>query len=101
MATAIRLRSQPGEWPPIPTWVQAKYYQSSPFVESGRIVLPEVAPWLPLFLKELNYFPNGKYSDQVESFSQALMWLKRLTVRDPPPLGMFVSYEIRAARESP
>ena len=73
----------------------------SPFVESGRIVLPEVAPWLPLFLKELNYFPNGKYSDQVDSFSQALMWLKRLTVRDPPPLGMFVSSEIRVAHESP
>jgi hypothetical protein len=40
-------------------------------------------------------------SSEESSFSQALMWVKRLTVRDPPPLGMFVSYEIRAARESP
>jgi hypothetical protein len=39
------------------------------------------------------------YSDQVDSFSQALMWFKRQTVRDPPPPGMFVSYDIRVARE--
>jgi predicted phage terminase large subunit-like protein len=73
----------------------------SPLVESGRIVLPRVAPWLPVFLKEMNYFPNGKYSDQVDSFSQALMWLRNQTRQDPPPPGMFVSYELRAARESP
>src|ERR1019366_3404835 len=70
----------------------------SPFVESGRVVLPEVAQWLPLFLKELNYFPNGKYSDQVDSFSQALLWLK--TRQAPPPPGMFVAYDIRAARRA-
>src|ERR1039458_952780 len=39
------------------------------------------------------------YSDQVDSFSQALLWFKRQTVRDPPPPGMFVSYDIRVARE--
>ena len=60
-----------------------------------------VAPWLPLFLKEMNYFPNGKYSDQVDSFSQALVWLRNQTQQDPPPPGMFMSYELRAARESP
>ena len=69
----------------------------SPFVESGRVVLPEVAQWLPLFLKELNCFPNSKYTDQVDSFSQALMWLKLRQA--PPPPGMFVSYDIRVARE--
>ncbi len=40
----------------------------SPYVEAGRVVLPEFAHWLPGFLKELNYFPNGKYSDQVDRF---------------------------------
>jgi predicted phage terminase large subunit-like protein len=67
----------------------------SSMIELGRVVLPKDAPWLPDFERELRYFPNGKYTDQVDSFSQALTWVQ---LRTPwPPEGMFVSFEKRLA----
>jgi predicted phage terminase large subunit-like protein len=44
--------------------------------EEGRVILPLAAPWLDLFVKELTGFPGGKYSDQVDSTSQAMEYLK-------------------------
>lgn len=41
-------------------------------IESGRVHIPEEAPWLADYLYELAVFPNGKFSDQVDSTSQAL-----------------------------
>ena len=46
-------------------------------VENGWVHLPESAPWLQAFLQELESFPNGKYDDQVDAFSQSLKWLYR------------------------
>ena len=37
--------------------------------------LPEEAPWLVDFEKEVLAFPNGKFDDQVDSLSQFLRWL--------------------------
>jgi predicted phage terminase large subunit-like protein len=62
-------------------------------IELGRVVLPKDAPWLPDFERELRYFPNGTYSDQVDSLSQALTWVQLRTPR--PPEGMFVSFARR------
>lgn len=39
---------------------------------AGRVWFPRQAPWLRLFLEELLGFPGGRYSDQVDSLSQAL-----------------------------
>lgn len=39
---------------------------------SGRVWFPKDAPWLRVFLDELLSFPDGKYSDQVDSLSQTL-----------------------------
>jgi predicted phage terminase large subunit-like protein len=48
----------------------------SHFVKNGRVWLPQEAPWLGDFINELRNFPNGKYDDQVDSFTQALRWLQ-------------------------
>lgn len=57
------------------------------FIADGRVYLPEQAPWLQAFERELQSFPNGKYDDQVDSLSQALLWLWHKS--PPPPPGMF------------
>lgn len=44
-------------------------------IESGRVHLPERAPWLDDFKAEIMAFPNGKYDDQVDSVSQFLNWI--------------------------
>lgn len=41
-------------------------------VEEGRVVLPDDAEWLPGLEAELRAFPNGRYNDQVDAFSQAV-----------------------------
>jgi predicted phage terminase large subunit-like protein len=41
---------------------------------SGRVWFPREAPWLRTFLDELLNFPEGPYSDQVDSLSQALAY---------------------------
>lgn len=47
-----------------------------PILERGRVFLPEEAPWLDVFLKELLEFPASKFDDQVDSFVQFLMLLE-------------------------
>ncbi|MBS0537065.1 MAG: phage terminase large subunit, partial [Proteobacteria bacterium] len=53
----------------------------SHYVKQGRVWIPHQAPWLDGFLNELRNFPNGKYDDQVDSFSQALKWLQYTELR--------------------
>jgi predicted phage terminase large subunit-like protein len=48
--------------------------QQSAVWEAGRGVLPEAAPWLAEFEKELLGFPNSRYDDQVDSTVQFLHW---------------------------
>lgn len=48
---------------------------ASPVMESGRLCIPENAPWLPDFMAELAYFPNGKHDDQVDALTQILLHL--------------------------
>ncbi|WP_093032231.1 phage terminase large subunit [Ruegeria marina] len=47
----------------------------SPMIEGGRIAIPENAPWLTEFQREITLFPNSKHDDQVDSLSQFLDWL--------------------------
>lgn len=44
----------------------------SPYVESGRVFLPEGEEWVADFMHQLSVFPNGKHDDDVDSFTQAL-----------------------------
>lgn len=43
-------------------------------VESGRVFIPQEAPWLADFLSEILGFPNSRNNDQVDAFSQFLNW---------------------------
>lgn len=52
----------------------ARLESASLVVEAGDVYLPDFAPWLDEFLNELLAFPNGRFDDQVDSFSQFLIW---------------------------
>ena len=43
-------------------------------VEAGHFLLPSEAPWLSDFRRELQAFPDGKYDDQADSFSQFVLF---------------------------
>ncbi|MBU3888572.1 phage terminase large subunit [Methylosinus sp. KRF6] len=49
----------------------------APLFESGRVIFPERASWLPDLEAELFAFPQSKHDDQVDSISQALAWMSR------------------------
>lgn len=48
----------------------------SPFIEEGRLFLPEAAPWSLDFEGELMTFPNAVHDDQVDALSQLLRYLR-------------------------
>jgi predicted phage terminase large subunit-like protein len=48
----------------------------SPLVESGRVCIPDSAPWLADFLQEVTSFPAAPHDDQVDAFTQALNWVR-------------------------
>lgn len=54
--------------------------------EDGRVRLPEEAPWLDEYVRELTGFPGSKFDDQVDSTTQALDFMSskacRLTIFD-------------------
>ena len=54
------------------------------YIERGRVYLPDDAPWLGEFLKEILAFPNGKHDDQVDSLSQFLRWTMHIDQYRPP-----------------
>lgn len=70
-------------------------------IESGLVYLPHQAEWLQDYLAELTSFPHSKYSDQVDSTSQALHWLNSCAPRGsatmivgvPRPASMFSGQE--------
>lgn len=45
-------------------------------VQAGRVALPNDAPWLAEYEREMMNFPNGKHDDRVDSTSQFLRWIK-------------------------
>ena len=46
------------------------------FIAAGRLRLPEAAPWLVDFRRELLSFPAGTHDDQADALSQLLGWLR-------------------------
>ncbi len=61
----------------------------APVAEAGDVHLPASAAWVPHLLDELAGFPNATHDDQVDTMSQALMFLADGTsvasVSAPPP----------------
>jgi predicted phage terminase large subunit-like protein len=54
-----------------------RLYSQTATIENGFVHLPEEAPWLEDFIKEVTSFPGSKYDDQVDSMTQFLEWTKR------------------------
>lgn len=50
--------------------------------ESGRVLLPEKAPWLDEWIEEHIAFPGGAHDDQVDATSMALGWASTRRVLD-------------------
>ncbi|WP_347258005.1 phage terminase large subunit [Methylocaldum sp.] len=65
-------------------------------IEAGNVFLPDHAPWLPEYETEITSFPNGTYSDQVDSTSQALKWMREQSAR----FQIITSGERRASTEA-
>lgn len=76
-----------------------RLYAQTPTVEGGLVFLPKDAPWVDAFLHEITIFPNGRYDDQVDSFSQALEWIKTARV---PGQGFldWIAIKMREAGQS-
>jgi predicted phage terminase large subunit-like protein len=53
----------------------ARATAASPQIESGNVYLPHplTAPWVEDFIEECAAFPQGRYDDQVDAMSQALL----------------------------
>lgn len=55
--------------------------EASTTFESGRVFLPETAPWKEALIEELLSFPASRHDDQVDSVSQFLNWVRRSAFR--------------------
>jgi predicted phage terminase large subunit-like protein len=59
---------------------------------AGSVYFPETAPWLGELLAELLAFPNAKHDDQVDSISQALVyinWVESTRIRCGSVIGAY------------
>jgi predicted phage terminase large subunit-like protein len=54
-----------------------RMHAQTAMIENGFVYLPDTAPWLNAYLRELASFPNGRHDDQVDSTAQMLDWFKR------------------------
>ena len=43
-------------------------------IEAGELIIPNEAPWLADFERELLGFPGSKHDDQVDALAQLLGW---------------------------
>jgi predicted phage terminase large subunit-like protein len=62
---------------------QARAHSVSPLAESGRVFVPDQAPWLAQFLDEITSFPSAPHDDCVDTARQALAYLKEHCYQRP------------------
>jgi len=65
--------------PPPSTDKIMRLHAQTAIFESGRVILPNEAPWLTEYVRELTSFPGSKYDDQVDSTTQALDYLQKFS----------------------
>lgn len=60
----------------------ARAHAVSPETEAGNVYLPhpQIAPWVNDFIERFATFPNAVYKDEIDTFTQALMRLKKSDV---------------------
>jgi predicted phage terminase large subunit-like protein len=54
-----------------------RMHAQTAMIENGFVHLPNAAPWLAQYLREITTFPNGRHDDQVDSTAQMLDWFKQ------------------------
>jgi predicted phage terminase large subunit-like protein len=52
----------------------ARLQRAAAIFEAGRVLVPQEAPWLADYRRELLGFPGGRHDDQVDATSQFLIW---------------------------
>lgn len=55
---------------------ESRAHACVPFCEMGLIWIPEHEQWAKDFITELLQFPSGQYDDQVDQFTQAVIWMR-------------------------
>lgn len=51
---------------------EVRFHAQASRIEAGEVVLPETAPWLAEFVKEVAAFPGGRFDDQADALAQLL-----------------------------
>ncbi len=60
-----------------------RFIGASSLIEAGRLYLPQQAPWLAEFERELYAFPASEHDDQMDALSQFLTWIRDHTRQEP------------------
>jgi predicted phage terminase large subunit-like protein len=69
-----------------------RLYSTQALFEAGSVLFPREAPWLQDLILELLAFPKYRHDDQVDSVSQALIWMRhRAWLQQDDDLGMPIS----------
>jgi predicted phage terminase large subunit-like protein len=55
---------------------QTRAQAVTPLMETGKVFLPESAPWVSGYVEEMACFPNGIHDDVVDATTQALNYLR-------------------------
>jgi predicted phage terminase large subunit-like protein len=74
-------------------------WEVTSIIEGGNVWLPEKAMWLDTFLEEMSCFPNSRYSDQVDTLSQALSFLRHYRPRGEPGMRLSADGRPSSGRE--
>ena len=74
---------------------QSRLAKVSARFEAGAVFFPEARPWLDAFKAELLGFPNSRYDDQVDSVSQALIWVSRRRLEHIPMVAPLIIFTPR------
>jgi len=61
----------------------------SGLVETGKVLLPESAPWLYDFIEQLCAFPSAPHDDMVDAFTGCLEYCKNFMVNQGPIVQLF------------
>lgn len=51
---------------------EVRFQAQASRIEAGEVVLPETAPWIAEFVREVAAFPGGRFDDQADALAQLL-----------------------------
>jgi predicted phage terminase large subunit-like protein len=51
---------------------EVRFHAQASRIEAGEVVLPETAPWLADFVREVSAFPGSRFDDQADALAQLL-----------------------------